>query len=136
MIGVLALAILTEGISKLRFIAQLKFAHESHRRRRWSITMLHGLQAFVGYMLMLATMTFSVELFFCVLLGLGIGYAIFYDENDTHVTTNPCCNFIQNEADERLITKTLEETMLENEDNGEELTSTAVDYGALESRES
>jgi hypothetical protein len=129
MIGVLALAILTEGISKLRFMAQLTL-HGS--RRRWSITVLHGLQAFVGYVLMLATMTFSVELFFCVLLGLGMGYAIFYDEQDTHVTTNPCCNFIQNEADERLSTKTQEETMHENEDS-EELT-TNVDYGVLESR--
>ena len=46
-------------------------------------------------------MTFSVELFLCVVVGLGLGYAIFYNDEDTHVTTNPCCNFIQDEANER-----------------------------------
>jgi hypothetical protein len=128
MFGVMFLAVLTEGISKLRFIAQLNLSSSS-RRRLWIITFLHGLQAFVGYLLMLATMTFSVELFFCILIGLGSGYAIFYDEEDTHVTTNPCCNFIQNEADERILVKNQEETIQENESRSEEST-TEVDFGA------
>jgi hypothetical protein len=56
---------------------------------------------------MLATMTFSVELLLCVMMGLGCGFAIFYDDHDTHVTTNPCCNFIQDEANERIDKTTL-----------------------------
>ena len=58
---------------------------------------------------MLATMTFSVELFLCVIGGLGLGYALFYNENDPHVTTNPCCNFIQSEAIERTSIRVREE---------------------------
>merc|ERR1719384_462579 len=55
-----------------------------------------------GYILMLATMTFSVELLLCVIVGLGIGFILFYDERDGHVTTNPCCSFMQSESDERI----------------------------------
>lgn len=98
MAAIMALSILTEFISKLRFYLQ-KSLHG--KKRRIGITLLHGMQALVGYVLMLATMTFSVELFLSVIVGLGVGYAIFYDDNDTHVTTNPCCNYMQDEADER-----------------------------------
>lgn len=129
MFGVIFLAVLTEGISKLRFLAQVNLSSSRHRRL-WIITFLHGLQAFVGYLLMLATMTFSIELFFCVLVGLGSGYAIFYNENDTHVTTNPCCNFIQDEANERILGKIQEETMQESESRCEECsTTTEVEFG-------
>jgi len=106
MIGIMALAVVTEGISKLRFLLSRRL---NGAQRRWSVTGLHGLQAFVGYVLMLATMTFSLELFLCVILGLGIGFWIFYDDNDTHVTTNPCCNFLQDDANERKNIKAWEE---------------------------
>ena len=55
---------------------------------------------------MLATMTFSVELLFSVVLGLALGYAIFFQTEDAfleemrHVTTNPCCAFMEEEAKE------------------------------------
>jgi len=54
---------------------------------------------------MLATMTFSVELLFSVVLGLSLGYAIFFQTEDAflaerHVTTNPCCAFMEEEAKE------------------------------------
>jgi hypothetical protein len=127
MMGIVLLGIVTEGISKLR-------SHLSKRLsgtiKRWTITLLHGLQALVGYILMLATMTFSLELLGCVIVGLVIGFALFYDDvdDDLHVTNNPvrrisspffhthrelsltslhsinfhqCCNFIQNEVNER-----------------------------------
>ena len=98
MFGILVLAVATEGISKLRFLMSRRLKGS---RKRWTVTCLHGLQALVGYLLMLATMTFSVELLLCVIVGLGLGFAIFYDDDDNHVTTNPCCNFIQDEAKER-----------------------------------
>jgi len=104
MLGIFALAVLTEGISKFRFLASRRLKGSA---KRWSVTGLHGLQALVGYILMLATMTFSVELLGCVIVGLGSGFAMFYDDHDTHVTTNPCCNFIQDEANERIDKTTL-----------------------------
>jgi len=100
MIGIIMLAVLTEGLSKLRFKLQRSFKGHP-QRKRWAITGMHGLQALFGYILMLATMTFSVELLLCVIVGLGIGYAAFYDEQDPHVTSNPCCSYIQAEANER-----------------------------------
>lgn len=101
MFGILLLSIATEGLSKTRSLLSKRLKGGV---KRWTITILHGLQALVGYILMLATMTFSVELLSCVILGLGIGFALFYDDEDSHVTTNPCCNFIQEEFNERAST--------------------------------
>lgn len=100
MIGMFLLAFLTEAISKARFACSSKPTLQGGRRRT-SLTALHATQALVGYILMLATMTFSVELLLSVVAGLGVGYATFYDDRDHHVTTNPCCNFIQDETDDR-----------------------------------
>ena len=47
---------------------------------------------------MLATMTFSLELLFSVIIGLVIGYATFGGDEYSHVTTNPCCAFLEDEA--------------------------------------
>lgn len=159
MVGVFGLAVLVEGVSKLRhvIVVQARKQRRQYRLRRrrqqqrqqqrrgnetnygdrnesffllrqaneflsehlltlvrWTIVLLHGLQALVGYILMLAIMTYSVELFLMVILGLTTGYATFFgkdvgggDEHDedtavaaVHVTTNPCCNFMQDEASE------------------------------------
>mmetsp|Transcript_13917 Transcript_13917/g.21704 ORF Transcript_13917/g.21704 Transcript_13917/m.21704 type:complete len:327 (-) Transcript_13917:67-1047(-) len=105
-LGVLALAVVTEGVSKVRYVIQRRFrqARRTSRRsplqHRCAIASLHTLQALLGYVLMLVTMTFSLELLFTVILGLGVGYFLFFSEDDQHVTTNPCCSFMQNEADE------------------------------------
>lgn len=55
---------------------------------------------------MLIAMTFSVELFFSVVLGLGIGYTVFFlsadaDLRHQHITTNPCCDFFEEHPTER-----------------------------------
>ena len=115
MLGILLLSIATEGLSKTRSLLSKRLKGGI---KRWTITLLHGLQALVGYILMLATMTFSVELLFCVIVGLGIGFAIFYDDEDSHVTTNPCCNFIQEEFNERA--STLRQQHLEEEEKARE----------------
>ena len=86
MLGVVMLGIVTEGISKLRSKLSRRLTGMT---KRWSMAVLHGVQALVGYILMLATMTFSVEILACVIFGLGTGFAIFYDDDDNHVTTNP-----------------------------------------------
>jgi hypothetical protein len=45
---------------------------------RCMIPLLHGIQACMGYLLMLMVMTYSIELFICVILGMMIGYYIFF----------------------------------------------------------
>ena len=62
-----------------------------------------GAQALLGYIVMLTTMTFSVELLFCVVFGLSLGYGIFFKPVDVfqetgHVTNNPCCAFMEDEV--------------------------------------
>lgn len=97
MFGVTALAIATEGISALRL--RLHKSMVPGTKRKATIMAMHGFQAFMGYMIMMVTMTFSVELLLCVVLGLGIGYGIFFDDaTASHVTTNPCCSFMEDEA--------------------------------------
>jgi Ctr copper transporter family len=67
------------------------------------ISGLHGFQALLGYVVMLATMTFSVEILLAVVAGLSTGYYFFFAGEvglEGHVTTNPCCNFMQDESNE------------------------------------
>lgn len=128
-----------EGLAKFRHVtvAQWKLQHQQQRSssssnntttaataavRRYSIPVLHGLQAMAGYLLMLIAMTFSLELLGSVVAGLATGYGIFFklppisaaadghggDPNDPyqlrqHVTTNPCCEFMQEESKETSI---------------------------------
>lgn len=67
------------------------------------ISSLHGIQALLGYIVMLATMTFSVEILISVILGLSTGYYYYFAGEvglEGHVTTNPCCSYMQNESNE------------------------------------
>jgi len=54
------------------------------------------------YILMLATMTYSIELFTCTLLGLSVGYFISLKYKNLSsppkaTNTNPCCDFLEDE---------------------------------------
>jgi hypothetical protein len=117
MIGIVLLGIFVEGVSKIRHstVKAAKRANRSGEQKSWnphflraSISLLHGGQALAGYILMLATMTFSVELLFSAITGLALGYAVFFQTEEHHlsnfdsghVTTNPCCNFMEEEARE------------------------------------
>jgi len=104
-VGVAVLAILTEGISKLRHLLSRKRrrAESTLKIRRIALlqTGLHGIHALTGYILMLATMTFSIELLLSVIGGLMVGYVMFGGDTYRHVTTNPCCAFLEDEAIER-----------------------------------
>ena len=106
MFGVVLVAIVTEGISKLRHNLSKKskkggISKEEHKKIALFQTALHGVHAFSGYILMLATMTFSLELLLSVIVGLVAGYVIFGGDSYSHVTTNPCCAFLEDEANER-----------------------------------
>jgi hypothetical protein len=115
MIGIALLGVFVEGVSKLRHrtVKAARRAHVSDDLQRWNpqflrfaITVLHGSQALTGYILMLATMTFSIELLLSAVFGLALGYAIFFQTEEHylgdsgHVTTNPCCGFMEEEAKE------------------------------------
>jgi hypothetical protein len=108
MIGVIILAILAEGISKFRHKLSKKaklstLTKAEARNFRLTQTGLHGIHALTGYSLMLAAMTFALEFMVCVIMGLVIGYAIFGGDTYSHVTTNPCCAFLEDEANERIL---------------------------------
>lgn len=101
MLGIFGLAALTEGISRVRhqlFKKARSASQDEHSKYSLLQTSLHGLHALMGYMLMLATMTFSLELFFSVILGLVFGYVLFGGDEQTHVATNPCCAFLEDET--------------------------------------
>ena len=104
---VFLLSFATEGISKFRHTLSSRPAvreQQSRRTRQIQISALHGVQALLGYVVMLATMTFSVEILISVVLGLSCGYYHYFAGEvglEGHVTTNPCCNFMQNESDDQ-----------------------------------
>ena len=115
---VFGLAVAVEGLAKGRHVTVVKAKRST--LARYSIPFLHGLQAATGYTLMLIAMTFSMELMFSVVLGLAVAYAVFFrlpppandDDNDIsdpyqlrqHVTTNPCCEFMEEESKETIMT--------------------------------
>ena len=101
MVGIFTLAALTEGVSRLRhqlFKKARSALQSEHNKYSLLQTGLHGLHALMGYMLMLAAMTFSLELFLSVIFGLVFGYVLFGGDAQTHVATNPCCAFLEDEA--------------------------------------
>jgi len=78
MLGLFILGTITESLS----VARLTFAGNTNHdivsvRRKTAIVCIHGLQAFLGYFLMLGAMTFSIELLFSVCMGLASGYFFF-----------------------------------------------------------
>jgi hypothetical protein len=153
LVGIFLLALVVEAISTFRYrIVQV--AKKAHRRSegtagtssrtsvvclRLSVTVLHGVQGLLGYMLMLATMTFSVELLAAVVLGLALGYGFFFQRAEAlgrlHVTSNPCCSFLEGEARETMraseVTQAEEEEApeIEEERNNEEEAETSVMTG-------
>ena len=54
------------------------------------------MHAFSGYMLMLATMTFSCEMMLAVIVGLMIDYCSF--GRVTVISANTCCAFLEEES--------------------------------------
>jgi hypothetical protein len=99
-VGVILLGISTEGISRVWHDLAKKArnsATKDHLKYTLYQTGLHGLHALSGYLLMLATMTFSCKLMLSVILGLVIGYYRFGVA--TLSTANPCCAFLGDESD-------------------------------------
>jgi copper transporter 1 len=121
MIGVFFMALFLEGLSKYRhYLSECgKGAPKSKKQHfKLGITALHGVQAILGYAVMLISMTFSAELLFMIISGLKSGHYVFFQlrNNDgdeegmdkrtasnlssIHVTSNPCCQFMEEESKE------------------------------------
>ena len=64
--------------------------------RQWTSIVLFGVNLFLGYLAMLVAMTYSVELFFCVIIGLMVGHACFNSKAAVGETVDPCCAPSQN----------------------------------------
>lgn len=92
-IGVILLGIGVEGLLCLRrLITSRKILRVmSSPVRRVSIILLFALNIAFGYMAMLVAMTYSVELFLCMVVGLVAGHAIFNTAAPVGESADPCC---------------------------------------------
>ncbi len=77
-------------------------------KAKYVLAAFQGLQALIGYILMLSAMTFSIELLFSAVLGLSLGFLIF-EKHKTLLSTStagdntalddgdgtPCCGFTE-----------------------------------------
>ena len=65
-------------------------------------TSFHFIQAFLGYVIMLAVMTYSVELIASVCLGLALGHALFTSVKDRPPSSaDPCCaDYVELDSDD------------------------------------
>ena len=71
-------AVVTEGIAYLQpHIRNYYLSGKSSRQRKTIMTVLYGFQQLLGWLLMLISMTFSIELFASVVMGLFFGKLLF-----------------------------------------------------------
>jgi len=91
MIFVTLIGIITEGVPVMRakFLKRIKVTKMNVRSKsiKLLLSSLHGLQILLGYILMLAAMTYSIELLLSTVLGLILGYLIF--EKEKHLAFSP-----------------------------------------------
>ena len=59
--------------------------------RRFLVVTLFGLNLVLGYLAMLVAMTYSIELFICVVIGLMVGHFIFNTKSVIGESVDPCC---------------------------------------------
>jgi len=82
MICTFAVATVTEGIAYFQPHVRNKYlAGKSKYQRKSIMTLIYGFQQLLGWLLMLISMTFSIELFVSVVLGLFFGKLIFPAES-------------------------------------------------------
>lgn len=78
------LAVVSEGITHGQTHVRNNYLARTPKGQRKAImTLLYGFQQLVGWTLMLISMTFSIELFACVVAGLFFGKLLF--QADFHV---------------------------------------------------
>jgi len=92
-VGVILLGVFVEGMICIRRLVQTKKILRSVPAlpRRIGIITLFGLNIGFGYLAMLVAMTYSVELFLCMVIGLVIGHAVFNSSAPVGESVDPCC---------------------------------------------
>lgn len=72
-------ALLTEGLSAARFVMidYIHLAGFGHRHRKLILTIVYALQQWLGTMIMLISMMYSIEMLFSVIAGLMAGNYLF-----------------------------------------------------------
>ena len=89
------LAIMTEALTSAQ--QRIKRHLSPGRARKWVMSVLYGIQQFLGYVVMFIAMTYSIELFLAVIVGLMIGN-VFYphskrpgddDDDEVNDTNRP-----------------------------------------------
>ena len=95
MVGVTLIGLAIEAlIAVRRKISKRKglFIRMTADSRRLLMVILFGLNLILGYLAMLVAMTYSVELFMCVVLGLCVGHFIFNSKSsNVGESIDPCC---------------------------------------------
>jgi hypothetical protein len=92
-LGCILLGIFVEGLLCFRRLLQSRkiLRLMSSPLRRGSIIVLFGFNIAAGYLAMLVAMTYSVELFICMVVGLVMGHAIFNTSAPIGESVDPCC---------------------------------------------
>merc|ERR1719481_1332373 len=92
-VGVIFLGIAIEAMLCLRRLLQSGKVLRRLRglSRRGAIILLFALNIASGYLAMLVAMTYSVELFICMVVGLVAGHALFNSEAPVGESVDPCC---------------------------------------------
>lgn len=85
-LGIFVLGSISEGLVQVR-----RELRRKNTSPPWLFTGLYVAHITVGYALMLAAMTFSVELFLAVILGLGTGHHFLNKEQIVTRRADPCC---------------------------------------------
>lgn len=131
MMCVVVLGIVTECIGRVRHDVNKKARRISstqrQRHRLWYLqTALQGANALMAYVLMLATMTYSLEILICVISGLMIGYFVFGGDLYNHAGS-VCCQFLEdndNDDGERTVVATMTgailRTLASSNDDGDD----------------
>ena len=93
-VGVMILGFSIEALIALRRNLLRKkrlFVNVGGGARKALALMLFATNLVLGYLAMLVAMTYSVELFFCVVLGLVLGHAVFNADSAVADNIDPCC---------------------------------------------
>eukprot|EP00536_Pseudo-nitzschia_multiseries_P012814 jgi/Psemu1/68471/estExt_Genemark1.C_5090023 len=108
---VVVLGIATEGLGRWKHEVARQQHQQHHQQQQqhtrrarrnlyWKHACLQTLSILSAYLLMLVVMTYSLELFACVLLGLTIGYWLFGGETYRHGGGGTlCCGFLEPDDD-------------------------------------
>lgn len=88
-IGTILLGVLTEWLTLVRRKTHKQMP--SSAKRDVFMIGLYGAQVTLGYFLMLLAMTYSLEIFICVLGGLIVGHGLFNLSAPPPAGTDPCC---------------------------------------------